>query len=70
MAQVVAVEDTMVVARECLVVAGVTAAVAADLHMRIKRLPLLLRTLEEIIIQTVIVQLHGRVQDVVLHYFQ
>ena len=70
MAQEVAVADTMAVAQACLVVEVVTAAAAADLHMRIKRLPLLLRTLEEIIIQTVIVQLHGRVQDVVPRYFQ
>jgi hypothetical protein len=63
-------EDFMVVVRVCRVVAGVMAAAAADLHMRIKRLHQHLLTLEEIIIRMVIVQLHGPVQDVALHCFQ
>jgi hypothetical protein len=70
MAPVVAVADSMAVAQVCLAVAGVMAEVEVVHHMRIKRLRQHLLTLEEIIIQMVIVQLHGQVQDVVPHYFQ
>jgi hypothetical protein len=62
-------EDFMAVVRVCRVVAGVMAAAAADLHMRIKPLHQHLLTLEEIIIRMVIVQLHGPVQDVALLCF-
>ena len=70
MAQEVAVADTMAVAQACLVVEGVTAAAAADLLMRIKRLHQPLLIPEEIIIPMVTVPLLGLVQDVVLHCFQ
>jgi hypothetical protein len=52
--------DFMVVAQVCRAVAVATAAAAADHPMQIKRLHQPLPIREEIIIPTVIAQLHGQ----------